>query len=522
MDKLEGNYKEILELYEKAQRQLESGQDNSEIILEARRALELLVQSFCVDAHIDMHGEYGQVANLQTLIDRISETNIFKSRDITVLHKARVACNRVHVDVEGPELTKLDVENALGLLDNAMKVFEGEMDEEELISARREGINPIADPEYYSSKRKHYGKWAFCHCANDLNINKDYTILKKRADDGDITAMLELASGFLAPKILWGDCQTVCMPKYSSRSMKNSGFSEKNAFDSRYYYWVCQASHKALELEKTGEQYNRRYIATALLDSVKFASLRGRMNAYVSDITVVDGITKKIYSNQSDETAEIYGEDWDKYFDESEAFAALLISICDEFGYDIIAQVHSEHSAEAIRSILACADEVPSGNIRQASTYVIPQPKLRKSLFIAAVCVIAALAIALGAMILKSKGVGATDYYTLEFYNAMDQGNVATMSPDEEINLRLARCHWHNEEICEKIHFDEGVGAFKVVNDKWATSEDLLLSEEQPGSSYFTVKATENAQLGATYYIIYVGKYADSLEFNFIKIIITQ
>ena len=98
---------------------------------------------------------------------------------------------------------------------------------------------------------------------NDMN----YVRLKRRADNGDIEAMLDLATAFLPQpnKMKWGYDHLILSPNFEGDGYK----ALYNPFDSRYYYWLIQAGKQAYNDWIKGNTIPLKYIATALAESIK-------------------------------------------------------------------------------------------------------------------------------------------------------------------------------------------------------------------------------------------------------------
>ena len=267
------------------------------------------------------------------------------------MHKVRILCNKgAHPGEVLPELS--DAHEAVQILSDVL----------DFLSQKETGINfeqkkednnqPMLNTDYYSPKRKYRGEWSECYTRESLAVIPEYTGLLKRAEAGDISAMLDLAIGFVHKTPVWSIDQLVCMPKHRSRGRE---YYQENAYDTRYYYWIIRACDQAVIEVMQGNSYPKKYIATAFMDALKFTvSIMGTdLKFHVSGI---DQNQNLIYSNQYKMVEDLYGCDLQVCSPYADCWAYELLNMVYESNTtDIISELHyKERTIDGIKYLAYC------------------------------------------------------------------------------------------------------------------------------------------------------------------------
>lgn len=239
-------------------------QNESELALSAiRNSLESYVKQLCRKSAIEFDS---RETTLETMINALYESNVVDSRDRDLMHNTRKECNKgSHVDIDG---NGPNMEVAM----TAMGYLESLFDESSVVSAISQTSQaveqnnvPMPYPDYLSSKRRFYGKWEDCMTEKQLLTNPDYVELKKKAEeDMDVDAMLNLAMGFLSQNIDWNDNMLINMPGVHYRG---DYYVQRQAYNSRYYYWVIRAVSAAYIKWYKGETFSKKYISSAIWET---------------------------------------------------------------------------------------------------------------------------------------------------------------------------------------------------------------------------------------------------------------
>lgn len=316
---------------------------------EVRLEIELLVKERCDEYGVGRMDEQGHEKSLERLIDDLSDVMGLTESQISDLHKCRIKGNK-GAHITGTEPSQTDAEIAMELLTKVEKHL-GEKDNSEW----GYGGVPMKNPDYYESHGGTKGLWARCYTREDLESNSRYVELKKRATAGDISAMLDIAVGFLPNHINWGSEGLIDMPMYTFKAEK---YDQKNAYDARYYYWIKKACKESLYNKRNGKPYPRRYMATAFLEASKFC-LHTQQQAcrYVAGVEW-NNIAKQYspcYKSQYDLVHSIYEEGAEMHVSWAIAFLDELLQMIDEAGTcEIVSPVHQEQSVMRIKFLLYC------------------------------------------------------------------------------------------------------------------------------------------------------------------------
>ncbi len=197
---------------------------------------------------------------------------------------------------------------------------------------------PERNPEYHSPSRRYFRKWAHCMDRPSLEAVEDYLSLEQEAKNGNITAMLDLASGFLSPKSEFNQDGMVVITQYSQAYRFSNGVP-----DGRYYYWILKAALQSAEDFSSGNMANIpvRFISTALLEAILYRLY----SFYKPDID---------YSKMRNLTRAMFGEDIQSLTeidDNLENERMLLNSLLNVYGYDIISKTLGNYRINSLLRI---------------------------------------------------------------------------------------------------------------------------------------------------------------------------
>lgn len=340
-------YQDALQLYEKSKKRLAEG-DADDALTAARKSLEFFLKTFCKNCGFALEEDDGKAVTSEDLINRLKDAGLFHEKEISLFHAIRKLGN-----VGSHELAELDkAQEAAQLLGQAVEIFETRDSQD--VFARQKALNnvPMKNSNYYDPKRKYAGEWAFCYSREDLFAIPEYVELQQKAEQGDISAMLDLAIGFLPRRErVWGKEQIVCMPK------NRSYYNEKaDAIDFRYYYWITRACERSVEEERNGKAYPRKYMATAFFEGLKFIARSNLfpVGSYVSSVRGKD----IVWEDPLTLVKALYGDDCFRSASHNE-WAVSLIKLLQEYGEEIIDPLHAAHrSPENISFLLACINYV--------------------------------------------------------------------------------------------------------------------------------------------------------------------
>lgn len=321
-------------------------------LVSSRKALEVLVRVLGGIYGIDMNTSEGE-AKLIDCIDTLEENGVFDSSDTKIMHRIRILGNAAAHD----DGSMVEAQEAVELLQQVIEKMELWSNEAEHANCHSVNDIPMTNPNYYSPTRRYYGKWSNCYTREDLEVIPDYVALKEKADDGDISSMLDLAVGFLPKNIVWStDHHIVCMPKYY---YKGQEYFQEDAYDTRYYYWIFRACYTCVS---NGNKPNK-YIATALLEATKYGIATfydNNVNLYVSGVKRTNAGETPLCSSQYELVKTLYGyvpSDVDMTF----SFMSALEQLVNEYGRSIIAPVHEEREINgAIHSLMLCTKYICS------------------------------------------------------------------------------------------------------------------------------------------------------------------
>lgn len=297
-------YEMILKPYENAKKYARDG-DSYGSLSASRRALEMLIKQMCVNSGVVSDT---REMDLMEMIDSLYESDVISIREKDMMHRIRTNANKgSHVDLDAVEIPIALANEVIDELGKLIEIITNSDRSERMSQARYENNIPMEHPDYYSQNHRYYGRWSDCTKNEQLLVIPEYCELKRKAENGDVEAMLDIAIGFLSkdPKnLVWNDNGLVNMPAYFFKGKK---YSPAYSYDARYYYWVSEAVITAARKWERGEYVPLRYIATAIWDAYNYAFYRGISNYvyyYVSGINEYydsnsrQKIPTPIYENQ--------------------------------------------------------------------------------------------------------------------------------------------------------------------------------------------------------------------------------
>lgn len=259
------SFKQINIHLDKAKKMLEMGEVRF-ALTSCRNSLELLVKQMC--SHSGIAFDTSE-ATIETMIDQLFISNITTDYEKDLMHRVRMASNKgAHIDINNSEIHMDSVIECINDLEKLIDSVKENYSSETMKRASATNNVPMQNPDYLSPGRKYYGKWSHCKTKESLLVIPEYVELQKKAiEDGDVEAMLNIAIGFLSKEIEWNDNMLINMPGVMYRGKY---YTQDNAYDSRYYYWVQEAVFTACKKWHNGEYFPRKYIATAIWEFFLF------------------------------------------------------------------------------------------------------------------------------------------------------------------------------------------------------------------------------------------------------------
>lgn len=229
-------------------------EDYEDSLFHTRQSLEAFVKSLCKEANINYYTRDNQI-NTFSLINTLQENGILTDREKNTLHGIRAKCNEgVHVDIDNPSEASASVLRIANEFLSFVNSFKQK--DPSALAGKNE---PMIDPDFHSDTRPYYGKWENARKDIDLRRDPKYIhLLRKAEDNGDISAMLDLASGFL-PRTL---------------DVNDSGFITKykgKEPNSDYYKWIVRAVLQACKNIEESEPVPMRYLATAVWEALRIS-----------------------------------------------------------------------------------------------------------------------------------------------------------------------------------------------------------------------------------------------------------
>jgi len=228
---------------------------------DVRMALEVMVKAMCRKLSVSI----SEKEKLYDMITKLENSGKLSGGQIKILGDVRWLGNLGSHDDDKREPAESDVAKAFDKMNTVKKMFATFMEDR----GAADNAPLFGTNEYYSPQRKYYGRWSHCFIYGELMMIDDYVQLKKRADEGDVEAMIDIASGFLENTICWTEESLIWMRKY-----KDSRYYP-DPCDARYYYWILKACNAAYEDWRRGKKLPLRYLANVLLEGIKFIYMHG-------------------------------------------------------------------------------------------------------------------------------------------------------------------------------------------------------------------------------------------------------
>ncbi|MBQ7033805.1 MAG: DUF4145 domain-containing protein [Clostridia bacterium] len=296
-----------------------------ESLAHMRDALESIAHALCK--------KYGvrEVVNmtLENRIDALRAPVLLSSGQANIFHQARQITNRgAHFSDTPPSVS--DAEKAYDLTQKVLEMYRIILQSEQKSFANV----PLGGPEYYSPNRRFYGRWYDCNTRQALSMNTEFMRLREKAEDGDIQAMLDIAVGFLPANIPWTGVSLVMHPD-------NARF--RDPYDARYYYWITRACDAAYASWKRGKDLPLPYLATALLEGLKFYVYYEYHTRHPGD-----------YATQPEnQYHKVINYMFGKFWGRKEDFADMLIAMMEEYkGQNIICPIHAEQTVDHVKFLM--------------------------------------------------------------------------------------------------------------------------------------------------------------------------
>ncbi len=295
-----------------------------------RTALEVITLNICKKYNMSVGDE-----TLENKIDLIVKVSGLSKAQKDILHKVRILGNQGSHYNENAIANANDVQKCLSLVEQAANLFENIM-----ADGNVRGNLPAYDPDYYMGSRKYYGRWYNCFTVQELMMNKDYVVLSRAAQNGDVEAMLNIANVFLPSKINWDISNSLINGPASSMY-----FQSPDTYDARYYYWILKACCIAYENWKAQKPVPLTYIATALLEAIKFSVYHKNAEKAFSTIPEANQYRHALLLFGGNL---FYGEEYIK------KYAQMLIALLNEFpqnaeGASVISPVHGTVNENTLR-----------------------------------------------------------------------------------------------------------------------------------------------------------------------------
>ncbi len=255
---LKTEYPELVRFIETARKRSAAG-EYEDALHSLRNALEFIVNTLCQKYTIAVEPK----TSLLEKIDLIASAGVISDAQRDILHRVRKLGNiGAHHGIK--EATENKVHQGMDLIQQATTVFTNLT----LLENTNEN-KPMIDPDYFSSSRKYYGLWNNAIRMEKLLINPNYVQLCRRADAGDIEAMLDIAVGFLPDpdQMNWGMDHLILSPNFAKKGYRLF----PDAFEARYYFWILKAGRKAYDDWMAGKVIPLKYIANALMEGITFS-----------------------------------------------------------------------------------------------------------------------------------------------------------------------------------------------------------------------------------------------------------
>ncbi|MBE7024610.1 MAG: DUF4145 domain-containing protein [Ruminococcaceae bacterium] len=295
----------------------------TESLSHLRQALESMARTLCK--------AYGvrETPNmtLENRIDALRAPVLLSPGQANIFHQVRQIANRgAHFSENPPSVS--DAEKAYSLAEEVLYMYRTILQNEK----KNDANVPLGGPEYYSPNRKYYGRWYDLNTRQALSMNTEFMQLQEKAEGGDIGAMLDIAVGFLPANIPWTGVSLVRHPE-------NARFCDP--YDARYYYWITRACDAAYTDWRLGKPLPLPYLATALLEGLKFYVYHEYHRRHPGNTDAEDQYHKVVNF--------MFG----KFRGKKEDFADMLLAMMEEYGNQkIICPIHAEQTKNHVKFLL--------------------------------------------------------------------------------------------------------------------------------------------------------------------------
>lgn len=356
---INSKYQPAIESYNKAKQFCAQGEADA-ALLYVRKALEEIISELCSRCGIETPRDNREIT-LEKMIKRLAESTVISEEQASKIHRVRILGNKgVHAGDRQASLD--DARQAIEELNAVIAFLPKQGDDAWLEGIAKKNNVPERNPDYYGNRSRYTGMWWRCYSREELLVIPEYVELHRKAERGDISAMLDLAAGFLpkdSKKIVWSSNRLVCMPKYYPRG-SDIGFYNEDAYDARYYYWITRACYTANEA--AGDNINlsafpQKYMATAFLEGFKFVLMLGTYECknYISGVVSSPQGQTAMYDSPYEVAKRINGESADKYCLGVDSWLFLLLELANiSEAADIIAPIHEENTRERILYLWYC------------------------------------------------------------------------------------------------------------------------------------------------------------------------
>ncbi len=293
-------------------------------LVNTRRALEIMANRLCEKYNILQEG-----LTLENKIDALRSPVPLAQGQANTFHKARQLSNRGTHYSDRPA-TLSEAQQAFTLTKQVLEMYTMLMRRNKTGTANV----PLRNPDYYSQNRKYYGRWYTCNTRQALSMNSDFMKLQAEAEHGNVQAMLDIAIGFLPTNILWSEVSLIKHPD-------NSRF--RDPYDARYYYWITRACDTAYNDWKAGKDLPLPYLATALLEGLKFYVYYEYHRRHPGRDTAA----------QDNQYAQVTQYMFGKFMGSQEKFADMLLAMMREYAPEnLICTAHDERTEEYVKFLM--------------------------------------------------------------------------------------------------------------------------------------------------------------------------
>lgn len=358
--RFEAEYETARKHLQEAKEMLSLGKANLSLI-SARSCLEFCIKKACVELGVEADI---RVETTEHLIDMLAAAGIFDRQEISQLHQARKECNRgAHVELDRPDCTVDEAQRAYQRMTDILEMFRTK---HQIYGTGRNpaaGNMPMNDDDYYDRRSGRFGKWARCYSREELLSMPEYIQLFSRAENGDISAMQDIAVDFLSERSTWNGNGLINYPPFT---VEGRVWNQDQCFDTRYYFWILSAANAAarsLFENRNWEAIPKRHLATMLLEALKYSFFTGTAPNYVCVVKeerlVWDYLTERryyqpVFTDPFDLVAAMFGQTMP--FGDLREYAMMLLALMMTYtDRRIVSPLHYEQKPEHIKYLLYCS-----------------------------------------------------------------------------------------------------------------------------------------------------------------------